>query len=114
MRYDPLLGIPRTLTNIKAGPGEKRLGLGGTGATWRIIEPSSLTVKVLFNCKRRCPKFMACVLKPPRWITHVAEVAAVSAGPEYELAGIVILKKEPPYVRVVGIPVGAGRVEAEK
>jgi hypothetical protein len=57
---------------------------------------------------------MACVVKPPRWITQVAEAAAVFAGPEYELAGIVILNEEPPYVRVVGIPVGAGRVEAEK
>jgi hypothetical protein len=58
--------------------------------------------------------FIACVVKPPRWITQVADLAAAFADPLYELAGIVISNEGPPYVRLVGIPVGAGRVEAEK
>lgn len=66
------------------------------------IDPFALTVKVLFDCKRCRPMFMACVIKTTQWIMQIDEAAAIFAGPECGLARnprIVILNEEPLYVR---------------
>jgi hypothetical protein len=47
-------------------------------------------------------------------MTTVVELAASFAEPEYEVAGIVMSNGLPPYDKVLGIPMGCGRVVAEK
>ena len=51
MTIVPLLGMPFTFTKSSAGPGWKRFGFGGACATCSVIEPSELTVYVLFSCR---------------------------------------------------------------
>jgi len=80
--YVPLLGMPLMVTNKNAGPGWKRLGLGGSCAVWRMSVPLESTVYVLFSCIIRWPMFIACVEKPGRISQTNVLVAASLPGPE--------------------------------
>ena len=92
MTIVPLLGMPLTTTQKRAGPGVKREGLGGTWATCKVMEESLLTVYVFLSCRCLWPMFIAWVVNPPRERTTVVFLAAALAEPQYELAGIVMLK----------------------